>query len=101
MKSLSLLYCFLILIINNALSAENLKEYLHEQLERDHVALESYRDAKLFVFGHLYLEEKSSNYFIKDLYCGKIFDGENVGPMTIPSSSLISIFDIFSIESNT
>ena len=50
-----------------------------------------YDGARKILFGQLHLEENNGKYFIKDVYCHKIFSGgTGVGPGAIPNGNQIN-----------
>lgn len=55
-----------------------------------HVVL-GYDGARKVLFGKIHLQENNGKYFIKDVYCNKIFSGAgDVGPGAIPNHSNIN-----------
>lgn len=56
----------------------------------EHIVL-GYDGARKVLFGKLHLEEANGKYFIKDVYCHKVFaGGANVRPGAIPNHSQIN-----------
>ncbi|WP_372656226.1 endonuclease I family protein [Halobacteriovorax sp.] len=51
-----------------------------------------YKGARKVLFGKLHLEEDANGYFLKDVYCRKVFtrNQTNIGPNTIPNSNVLN-----------
>ncbi len=64
---------------------EELKEELFKVISKNHRSL-GYNSAKKSLFGKLHLEQSTRGYFIKDLYCGKLFT-QGVGPGSLPNQN--------------
>lgn len=48
----------------------------------------NYRQARKYLFGMIHLQKNQNGHFVKDLYCGKIFNEKiGVGKMMIPDST--------------
>ena len=55
-----------------------------------HVAL-TYSEARSWLFGKIHLETDDRGYFVKDVYCEKLYRrNDGVGPMRIPNHNLIN-----------
>ncbi len=78
------------IFVSGAFASNSFKVTLGKKLELDHKPVNSFREARTFVFGHLYLEEDNEQFFIKDLYCNKVISGDDVGPMSVPTASKIN-----------
>ncbi|MBY0413813.1 MAG: endonuclease [Bdellovibrionales bacterium] len=55
----------------------------------EHIVL-GYDGARKVLFGKIHLEEDNGKYFIKDVYCRKIFSGGAVKPGAIPNHAQIN-----------
>ena len=67
-----------------------LKALLGQVMQRNQKAL-GYDRARVYLFGALSLEEDQGGYFVRDVYCGKIYRQEaGVGPMRIPRNGLLN-----------
>ncbi|WP_290734634.1 endonuclease [Halobacteriovorax sp. JY17] len=51
-----------------------------------------YKGARKVLFGKLHLEEGQNGYFLKDVYCRKVFTSSqtNIGPNRIPNSNMLN-----------
>ena len=68
---------------------ENLKALLSEAIDNQRVF--SYKEARRYLFGDIYLEKKSGRYVVTDSYCEEDFNSsDGVGPGRIPNHNAIN-----------
>lgn len=67
-----------------------LKDKLYESISEQRSDI-SYKEARQFMFGKIYLKKSGKEYFVEDAYCEKTFDTQvGVGPGKIPDSKFIN-----------
>lgn len=65
------------------------REELKDLTLKNHKPLESYNEARKFLFGTLHLNKDDKGYFVFDVYCGIKFR-HDIGPGKIPSSNQVN-----------
>ncbi len=51
----------------------------------------TYKQARKYMFGKLFLQKSKNGYYVKDLYCQKKYsEADGIGPMKIPSNKKIN-----------
>lgn len=102
MRIISLI--FLLLLISNTSRADyyssispysnNFRADLKNLVKKDHVTL-SYKRARKFLFGKLELIKQNGNYFLKDVYCEKLYSNSDmpsrkIGVDMIPDNTVLN-----------
>lgn len=81
---------FVVAVTSSQLKDENLKRELHAIISKNHQSLD-YTTAREVLFGKIHLDADKNGYYVKDVYCGKLFRTNiGVGENRIPNSNILN-----------
>lgn len=75
-------------IYGSLLFADDFRSQIHDLSEKGHRPL-NYHNAREVLFGKIFLKKDENGFFIKDIYCEKVFRN-SVGPNMIPDPNRLN-----------